>query len=58
MISTFARQLFYTGFVHADPHPGNIYIRPAPKGGGAQVVLLDHGLYMEMDERYRVHSDI
>ena len=50
VISTFAHQLFHTGFVHADPHPGNIFIRPHPKGKGAQVVLLDHGLYMLMEE--------
>ncbi len=52
MISAFAHQLFHTGFVHADPHPGNIFIRPHPTCQGAQVVLLDHGLYMLMEERY------
>ncbi|XP_077542376.1 aarF domain containing kinase 5 isoform X3 [Haemaphysalis longicornis] len=25
MVSAFAEQLFHTGFVHADPHPGNDY---------------------------------
>jgi len=23
LFETFAEQIFYTGFVHADPHPGN-----------------------------------
>lgn len=23
LIRTFAEQIFYTGFIHADPHPGN-----------------------------------
>lgn len=42
---TFAYQLFRTGFVHADPHPGNILVRRNPDGSGrAQCVLLDHGL--------------
>jgi aarF domain-containing kinase len=48
----FARQIFHTGFVHADPHPGNIFIRPLPRGQDAQVVLLDHGLYMNVEERW------
>lgn len=52
VISTFAYQVFHTGFVHADPHPGNIFIRPIPGGQGAQVVLLDHGLYMPLEDRY------
>lgn len=50
VIKAFAHQLFHTGFVHADPHPGNIFIRPLPRGDGAQVVLLDHGLYMTLEE--------
>ncbi|KAH8019097.1 hypothetical protein HPB51_016735 [Rhipicephalus microplus] len=25
MVSAFAEQIFHTGFVHADPHPGNDY---------------------------------
>ncbi|XP_039977291.1 uncharacterized aarF domain-containing protein kinase 5 isoform X3 [Xiphias gladius] len=25
LIRTFAEQIFYTGFIHADPHPGNEY---------------------------------
>lgn len=54
VITAFAHQLFHSGFVHADPHPGNIFIRPLPGGGhGAQVVLLDHGLYMPLDPSTR-----
>ncbi|CAL4060460.1 unnamed protein product, partial [Meganyctiphanes norvegica] len=44
MINAFAEQIFHTGFVHADPHPGNILIRKSPYGG-SEIVLLDHGLY-------------
>lgn len=40
----FADQIFLSGFVHADPHPGNVFIRKDVKGR-AQLVLLDHGLY-------------
>uniref|UniRef100_T1J4A6 ABC1 atypical kinase-like domain-containing protein n=1 Tax=Strigamia maritima TaxID=126957 RepID=T1J4A6_STRMM len=44
LIKTFAEQIFHTGFVHADPHPGNVYVRKG-SDGKAQIVLLDHGLY-------------
>jgi len=47
LVNTFAEQIFHTGFVHADPHPGNILIRRGGDGQ-AEVVLLDHGLYEEL----------
>ena len=47
IINIFAQQLFLTGFIHADPHPGNILIRQG------QVVLLDHGLYEEISDQVR-----
>ncbi|KAG7317402.1 hypothetical protein KOW79_019700 [Hemibagrus wyckioides] len=43
-IRTFAEQIFYTGFIHADPHPGNVLVRRGPDKK-AELVLLDHGLY-------------
>ncbi|XP_055654860.1 LOW QUALITY PROTEIN: uncharacterized aarF domain-containing protein kinase 5 [Falco peregrinus] len=48
----FAEQIFYTGFIHADPHPGNVLVRRGPDGK-AQIVLLDHGLYEFLSERDR-----
>lgn len=45
MFQMFAQQIFNTGFVHADPHPGNIFVRKNEKSGEAELVLLDHGLY-------------
>ncbi|HYD48477.1 MAG TPA: AarF/UbiB family protein, partial [Terriglobales bacterium] len=35
----FCHQILVDGFFHADPHPGNILVRPGPK-----LVLLDFGL--------------
>ncbi|KAK7115005.1 uncharacterized aarF domain-containing protein kinase 5-like isoform X2 [Littorina saxatilis] len=44
LIQCFSDQIFLSGFVHADPHPGNVFVRRGEKGT-AQLVLLDHGLY-------------
>ena len=52
VVETFNHQIFHTGFVHADPHPGNIFIRRGHRG--LQVVLLDHGLYTQVDTETRV----
>ncbi|XP_058668537.1 uncharacterized aarF domain-containing protein kinase 5 [Ammospiza caudacuta] len=53
LIQVFAEQIFYTGFIHADPHPGNVLVQRGPDGR-AQLVLLDHGLYETLSERDRV----
>ncbi|XP_017059932.1 uncharacterized aarF domain-containing protein kinase 5 [Drosophila ficusphila] len=53
LFNAFAEQIFYTGFVHADPHPGNIFVRPNSKNGRADIILLDHGLYEELPQNVR-----
>ncbi|DAA22873.1 TPA: aarF domain containing kinase 5 [Bos taurus] len=53
LIKAFAEQIFYTGFIHSDPHPGNVLVRKGPDGK-AQLVLLDHGLYQFLDEKDRL----
>ena len=52
MVSLFSAQMFLWGLVHCDPHPGNIFIRRLPNGS-AEVVLIDHGLYINMDPTFR-----
>ncbi|XP_004400826.1 PREDICTED: uncharacterized aarF domain-containing protein kinase 5 [Odobenus rosmarus divergens] len=52
LIQAFAEQIFYTGFIHSDPHPGNVLVRKGPDGK-AQLVLLDHGLYQFLDKKDR-----
>lgn len=52
LIRTFAEQIFYTGFIHADPHPGNVLVRRGPDKK-AELVLLDHGLYEYLSESDR-----
>ena len=37
------------GFVHADPHSGNLMARKHK--GKDQLVVLDHGIYQELDKK-------
>ncbi|XP_076916484.1 putative ABC1 protein At2g40090 [Bidens hawaiensis] len=53
---TFAEMMFKHGFVHCDPHAANLLVRtlPSHKSGifgrkKPQLVLLDHGLYKQLD---------
>lgn len=40
----YSHMIFIHGFVHSDPHPGNILLKKSEKGD-CQIILLDHGLY-------------
>jgi aarF domain-containing kinase len=54
MVELFSAQMFSWGWVHCDPHPGNIIIRPHPSNPSRpQLVLLDHGLYVRVRESFR-----
>ena len=52
MVDLFSAQIFKWGVVHCDPHPGNIFIRRLPSGK-AELVLIDHGLYVYMSDQLR-----
>ncbi|GAA0155388.1 ATP-binding cassette [Lithospermum erythrorhizon] len=59
---TFAEMMFRHGFVHCDPHAANLIVRPMPSGKSSlfgkkkpQLVLLDHGLYKELDDSMRIN---
>eukprot|EP00096_Caligus_rogercresseyi_P010930 TRINITY_DN4134_c0_g1_i1.p1 TRINITY_DN4134_c0_g1~~TRINITY_DN4134_c0_g1_i1.p1 ORF type:complete len:541 (-),score=132.94 TRINITY_DN4134_c0_g1_i1:76-1698(-) len=53
LIETFAEQICKTGFVHADPHPGNLLVRKRKGNPGHELVILDHGLYEVVPEDIR-----
>lgn len=53
LFKAFSEQIFNTGFVHADPHPGNVFLRKR-KDGKPEIVLLDHGLYEKLTTSTRL----
>ena len=48
LIEFYGDQLLIHGFFHADPHPGNLLIRP-----DARIVLLDYGMVLEITSEFR-----
>jgi predicted unusual protein kinase regulating ubiquinone biosynthesis (AarF/ABC1/UbiB family) len=48
-------QFFVTGFFHADPHPGNIFVKPMPAESGIDFTLtfIDFGMMGQVDEDLR-----
>eukprot|EP00743_Colponemidia_sp_Colp-15_P009676 GILK01010587.1.p1 GENE.GILK01010587.1~~GILK01010587.1.p1 ORF type:complete len:564 (-),score=54.98 GILK01010587.1:45-1736(-) len=53
MSQTFSEQMFVHGFVHADPHPGNVLIRRMPNSSKPLLVMLDHGLYRTLGAEFK-----
>lgn len=54
MVELFSAQMFEWGWVHCDPHPGNVLVRPSPLDPQKpQLVLLDHGLYVRVQEDFK-----
>ncbi len=51
--NTFVRMIFVEGFVHSDPHPGNMFVRTKPNGE-IELVVLDHGIYTNLTEETRL----
>jgi predicted unusual protein kinase regulating ubiquinone biosynthesis (AarF/ABC1/UbiB family) len=67
LFDTYLRQVFVHNFLHADPHPGNLFIQPLPHpvsaavdpaaGGGQgrpfRLVFVDFGMVAVIPERLR-----
>ncbi|KAG2491437.1 hypothetical protein HYH03_010223 [Edaphochlamys debaryana] len=64
LVKLFGELMFLQGYVHGDPHPGNLMVRP--KGGpnwfrwlfrgskrGFEIVVLDHGTYLDVEPELR-----
>lgn len=48
LLHTYLQQIFEDGFVHADPHPGNLFVTPFPSENGEpvkwQLTFVDFGM--------------
>ena len=48
----YSKMIFDDGYVHCDPHPGNVLVTKS-SSGGTEIVLLDHGLYTQLSNKFR-----
>lgn len=46
-------QVFTHRFVHADPHPGNIFVTPVPSERGFRLTFIDFGMMAEVSDNLR-----
>ncbi|XP_063804280.1 aarF domain-containing protein kinase 1 isoform X2 [Pseudophryne corroboree] len=51
----YSEMIFVHGFVHCDPHPGNVLVRQSSDIKGPEIILLDHGLYQELTDIFRLN---
>ena len=55
--SVFGEMIHFHGFVHCDPHPGNLLVRKAAPATHSQhkheLLLLDHGMYRRLEPSFR-----
>jgi predicted unusual protein kinase regulating ubiquinone biosynthesis (AarF/ABC1/UbiB family) len=55
VVDAYCDQLYLRGMFHADPHPGNLFVRPpARPGGGPVLIMLDFGLCRKIDDKFRL----
>ncbi len=43
-VQAYFHQFFEEGFFHADPHPGNIFVKPGTPGNGPIIEFVDFGM--------------
>jgi len=53
VVEIYCQQIFTDGIYHADPHPGNLLVRPTEGGGPPQIVFLDFGAVAEIPAAVR-----
>ncbi|XP_037603041.1 aarF domain-containing protein kinase 1 [Sebastes umbrosus] len=51
----YSEMIFVHGFVHCDPHPGNVLVRKCPRSKKTEIALLDHGLYQVLQPDFRLN---
>ncbi|KAL7379674.1 hypothetical protein ABVT39_003989 [Epinephelus coioides] len=50
----YSEMIFVHGFVHCDPHPGNVLVRKCTQSNKTEIILLDHGLYQVLQPEFRL----
>lgn len=58
LFDTYLKQIFVDGFVHADPHPGNLFVTPLSTDGSSgaprwQLTFVDFGMTAQVHEGVR-----
>jgi len=57
LLDTYMQQIFEDGFVHADPHPGNLFITPLPgaedESSRWQLTFVDFGMVARVPDELR-----
>ncbi|XP_070578441.1 aarF domain-containing protein kinase 1-like [Ptychodera flava] len=53
----YSEMIFVKGYVHCDPHPGNIFINKTDEND-VEIVLLDHGLYQTLTDDFRLNYSL
>ena len=53
VVEIYCQQIFTDGIYHADPHPGNLLVRPAEGSGPPTIVFLDFGAVAEIPANVR-----
>jgi predicted unusual protein kinase regulating ubiquinone biosynthesis (AarF/ABC1/UbiB family) len=57
LLGTYLQQIFEDGFVHADPHPGNLFVTPLPSEDGDpaewQLTFVDFGMVARVPDSIR-----
>ncbi|MBK9030994.1 MAG: AarF/ABC1/UbiB kinase family protein [Myxococcales bacterium] len=53
VVEVYCQQIFTDGAYHADPHPGNLLVRPRADGEGAELVFLDFGAVATISPEFR-----
>ena len=55
--NTFIHMIYEKGFIHSDPHPGNMFVRKTKNSRGREdieLVILDHGIYTTLPDDTRL----
>ncbi|XP_064421261.1 aarF domain-containing protein kinase 1 isoform X2 [Latimeria chalumnae] len=50
----YSEMIFVHGFVHCDPHPGNVLVKKCKESQRTEIILLDHGLYQTLTDQFRL----